>query len=695
MKPILYEFNETSFLTNGLGRLSEAISCYVEEAKNGIYELTMVYPVTGIHYADLKEGRLIYARHDDTTDRQPFRIYRISRPLNGRVEVSAHHRTYDLNKIILMPCSASSASAAMAAIEDNAAVSNGFTFWTDSVTSADWQVDVPSTVRSVLGGVRGSILDVYGGEFEWDDTIVKLHASRGQNTDVVISYGKNMTNLKYDTDDSDIWTGIVPFWRGNNSNDAETTVTLTEKVVYSSYRGNFQEDRYIPVDFSTEFEAMPTEAELRAKAESYVAANARPAIPASIDVSFIQLWQTEEYKTFAPLERLKLCDTVTIRHEVLGVEASGKIVKTKYDVLMERYASMTIGETRTNLASNIQRSISDAMQDVSDRAVTNSMMQAAIDHATDLLRGGLGGHVVINTNANGEPNEILVMDTDDIGTAVNVMRINVNGIGFSSNGYNGTYTSAWTLDGHFVADFITAGTMLANRIKGGTLQLGGSENGVGGDGVLKVYNAAGTQIGKWDKDGITVNKGTINGPSIVVGGSNNTSGTIEVKNSSGSTVVTLDNEGAKTKSGNNWSVFNSGYLKGGTDLYSSSSESGYISFNQHYSNTNTYGTRVAGRGMVAILTPVFAVGGYAGINSSANAYQGMTRNVTIVTGLTAPTVNVSVSSDTLHNVATCDASGNVTGYYGSVEFVKGVTVSVTPNYSSETLGFQYGLLNSW
>ena len=501
MKPILYEYNERHFLTNGLGRLSGAISCEVEEARNGIDELTMVYPVTGAHYSDIREGRLVYARHDEAEDKQPFRIYHISRPINGKVTVSAHHITYDLSKITVMPCHGSSASDAFVAIEDNAASACDFEFWTDVATGAEWSVDVPSSIRSILGGTRGSILDAFGGEYEWDHRTVKLHTARGRETDVVISYGKNLTKLKYETDDSEIWTGIIPFWRGDDGNGTEVTVTLTEKIIYSRYRQNFEEDRYIPVDLSGEFEDKPTEEQLRSKAQSYVAANARSVIPASIDVSFVELWQTEEYKNFAPLERLRLCDTVTIRHKEYGIESRAKIVKTKYDVLGERYLSMTVGEVRTNLVSNLQRSIEDILEGVAQKTATKSFMKRAIDHATELLRGGLGGHVIIKTNADGEPNEILVMDTTNIETAVNVLRINLNGIGFSHHGYDGPFETAWTLDGRFYADFITAGTMLADRIRGGTLQLGGEENG---NGVLIVYGDDGNEIGRWDKDGANI-----------------------------------------------------------------------------------------------------------------------------------------------------------------------------------------------
>lgn len=158
---------------------------------------------------------------------------------------------------------------------------------------------------------------------------------------------------------------------------------------------------------------------------------------------------------------MKLCDIVTVEFEKLGISAKAKVVKTVYDVLKERYTSIEIGESRTDLASTLSE-----MQSAVNQTPTEGFMRQAINHANSLLSGGLGGHVVINRNANGEPNEILIMDTDDKDTAVNVIRMNVNGIGFSTTGYDGDYTTAWTIDGHFNADFIKAGTINAIDITG-------------------------------------------------------------------------------------------------------------------------------------------------------------------------------------------------------------------------------------
>lgn len=463
MKPILFPAGETEFVTNGLGRLNP-IKCTVTEERNGQFELEMDISIQDKHYADIAEDRILYAIHDDTKLPQPFDIYKISRPLDGIVTVNAHHVTYRTAKTTVMPCSSESCPGAMVAIESNIAGTAQFTLSTDITRAGSFKVEQPGTMRSILGGQEGSLLDTYGGEYVWDHFRIQLKSRRGTDTDVVLRYGKNITELKKTTDTSNVWTGVAPYWMGSDGL-AQDIVTLPEKAVYSSRVNAYAYRMVIPLDLSGDFQSKPTEAQLRARAQTYVSNNAPTAIPSSIDVSFVQLWQMDEYKEVAALERLKLCDTLTIQHEKLGVSNTAKIIKTVYDVINERYESMTIGDVRTSLGDTI-RAAADA---VKNYAVSKSAMQKALEAAQKLITGGLGGHVVINTDADGHPNEVLIMDTDDVNTAVKVLRMNMLGIGFSLNGYNGPFTSAWTIDGAFVADFITAGTLNAAIIKAGIL----------------------------------------------------------------------------------------------------------------------------------------------------------------------------------------------------------------------------------
>lgn len=511
MKPVLYESTETSFTSNGLGRLSDAMSCNAVEERNGAYELTMKYPVTGIHFAELAQSRIIYAVPADGKGPQPFRIYYISKPLNETVEVKAEHISYQLSHIPVQPFTAGNCAEAMAGLKTYSAESNPFTFWTDKTTVAPFSVKTPSSIRSLLGGTNGSILDAFGGgEYEFDQYTVKLHNSRGSDNNVQLKYGKNITDIKQEENIGSTYTGVYPYWLGTVDN-VETLITLPEKVLHSANAQNFPYQRTIPLDLSSEFESQPTEAQLRTKAQAYMAANNIGVPNINIEVNFIALWQTEEYKQFANLERVNLCDTVTVEFPLLGISAKAKVVKTDYDVLKERYNSIEVGDVRTKLATQITQATNEAVNALAQIVPTKSFLQQAVDHATQLITGGLGGHVVFTLNADGEPEEILIMDTDDIQTAVNVIRMNVNGIGFSTNGYQGPFTTAWTIDGRFNADFITAGAidaalitagfLSADRIQGGTLTVGGANNG---NGQVIVKDANGNTIGTIDNTGANI-----------------------------------------------------------------------------------------------------------------------------------------------------------------------------------------------
>lgn len=511
MKPVLYESTETSFTSNGLGRLSDAMSCNVVEERNGAYELTMQYPVTGIHFSDITHSRIICAVPADGKGVQPFRIYYISKPLNETVEVKAEHISYQLSHIPVNPFTAGNCSEAMARLKTYSAETNPFTFWTDKTTVASFNVKTPSSIRSLLGGTKGSILDSFGGgEFEFDKYTVKLHNSRGIDNNVKLQYGKNIMDIKQEENIGSTYTGVYPYWLGTVDN-AETLITLPEKVLHSANAQNFPYQRTVPLDLSSEFEAPPTEAELRTRAQAYMAANNIGVPDVNIEVNFIALWQTEEYKQFANLERVNLCDLVTVEFPLLGISAKAKVVKTDYDVLKEKYNKIEVGDVRTSLATQITQSTTEAVNALAQQVPTKTFLQQAIDHATQLISGGLGGHVVFNLNADGEPQEILIMDTDNIQTAVKVIRINQNGIGFSTNGYAGPFTTAWTIDGRFNADFITAGAidaalitagfLSADRIQGGTLTMGGANNG---NGQVIVKDANGNTIGTIDNTGANI-----------------------------------------------------------------------------------------------------------------------------------------------------------------------------------------------
>lgn len=462
MKPILYESTRTQFNDNGIGILSDAVSCFVTEERNGRFELVLNYPVDGIHYKEIKQRSIIAAKAHADGNIQPFRVYRITKPLNGTVSVYAEHISYDLSGVAVSPFTAGSAAAALQGIKTNSVIENPFEFWTDKSTVAQMSIKTPASARAVLGGVAGSVLDTYGGEYEWDGYTVKLHNERGQNRGVSIRYGKNLVDLEQEENCAAVYTAVVPFWADSEGN----STMLTEKIVRVS--GTFDFERVLTLDLSNEFDAQPTQEELRSRAQSYIKNNNIGVPKISLTVSFVPLEQTEEYKNKAFLEKVLLCDTVNVVFEKLGVSATAKVVKTVFDVLLNRYKTVELGDTQSNLADTLVKQ-DQAIKEAPKKAM--SMVAQAAENATQLITGNRGGYVVIHSSTGqSQPDEILIMDKPTIEEAVKVWRWNNSGLGYSETGYSGTYTTAWTIDGAFNADFITAGTMSANLVKSGLLQ---------------------------------------------------------------------------------------------------------------------------------------------------------------------------------------------------------------------------------
>lgn len=458
MVPILFAATETAFTSNGLGRLADATKCEVTEERNGIYELVMEYPVSGKMYDQIACGKYIYATHDESKVPQAFQIYKMSTPLEGVVTINAWHISYALNTIIVEPFTAGNCAAAIAGVKTHSMNTNPFSFWTDKSVTADFETTLPMSARAILGGTQGSILDVYGkGEYEFDMFTVKLHLNRGQNRGVSIRYGKNLTQLDQTLDASNVYNSCVPYWTNGES-------TVVSDVIIT--KAGQTTGRTVTMDLSSEFDEQPTLAELKAKAQTKIDASDSYTLKENLKIDFVALWQTEEYKSLASLQRIYLCDTVNIFYAKAGINVTAQCIKVVYDSLRERYVAMELGEPNTSLIQQIQQEV---VGDVMAQVPSKSQMQAAIDKATELISGGFGGYIKYHYLSDGTPSEILIMDSPDESTAVHIIRMNQNGIGFSSDG-GSTYSSAWTIDGDFNASFIQSGILDADLIRAGLIQ---------------------------------------------------------------------------------------------------------------------------------------------------------------------------------------------------------------------------------
>lgn len=471
MIPVLYESTEVNFLRNGIGLLPDCTECIVTEERNGVYECEFKYPVKGRLYSEITPDRIVKVKANEVSDPQLFRIYSVSKPQNGIVTIDAQHISYDLNMNIVSPMSLKTVNAnyALTQILENTYFEHHFTAVSTLSTIGNFKITEPVSARNCFGGMEGSILDNFGGEYEFDNFTVKLHANRGADNGVSISYGKNLTDIEATTDIQSVYTSIYPYVI-----DSEGVLyTLPEKVITLGTASSYGAARTLALNLSDKFEdgETITETKLRNYANAYARNNNVDTPDENIKVSFVQLWQSKEYETIALLERVKLCDIVTVKHPILGVSVKTKVIKTIYDSLKEKYVEIELGTARSNFADTLNKVKSDVKTMSDFMKAQPSVMERAIQNATKLITGNSGGYVVLHdSNDDGYPDEILIMDKPTIEEALKVWRWNNSGLGYSSTGYNGDFALAMTIDGAIVADFITSGILNADLIKTGVLE---------------------------------------------------------------------------------------------------------------------------------------------------------------------------------------------------------------------------------
>lgn len=349
MIPILYESTETQFTSNGICRLRSCSEVTVTEERNGLYECDFSYPINGENYSEIQLGRIIAVRHDDTADIQPFDIVEREAEINGIVTFHCVHISYRQAKIVAHGKNITGPSAAFNMFTDGLP-NNPFSYFTDIISTKPFPLadDVPRSVREMLGGTEGSVLDTYGGEFEWDKFDVRLWESRGETADFSIRYGVNMTAYNDEMDSLETYSAIIPYWSGQNEQNQPVVVwgdMVTNNEVTVSGR-----TECVPMDFSQDFENQPTKQQLEDIALEYLE-NHEPTIPArTIKVEFVQTQDSGSFSEFKRLQKCRLCDSVRVVFPRYGMNGYFKIVKTVFDVLQERYTEMELGTLSTTLA---------------------------------------------------------------------------------------------------------------------------------------------------------------------------------------------------------------------------------------------------------------------------------------------------------------------------------------------------------
>ena len=342
MTPILFPANAITFSTYGIGALTDAVSCTV--TKQGMmYELQMVYPVTGKRFSDISERKIRYAKPDQIDNPQPFRIYRKTKPLNGKVTIYARHISYDL---IGMPCgnfTATSASDFAIKIKSNAKTSCPFTFSTNISKSKELVVKVPTAMRSLLGESKNTWQKTYGGELKFDGFSVGLLSSAGVERPVTIQYGVDIVDATVEENISEVYTGVLPFYTGTESNDQQQTsvdVVVTGDIQYAS--GTFDFTRIKPLDLSRYFNSKPTKAQVNSMAQEWLADNDIQIPVINLTLNYAQIKQ-----------RLQQYDIITVEIPKLGVSKKVKVIKTVFDVFRERYNAVEVGDPRPKLSGEL------------------------------------------------------------------------------------------------------------------------------------------------------------------------------------------------------------------------------------------------------------------------------------------------------------------------------------------------------
>ena len=477
MIPILYEAKTSDFTGNGTGFLRDATECTVKEVRNGTFELTLKYPENGVYADKLTEDAIIKAKPNNKDNDQLFRIYKSGKTIAGVNTFYAEHISYELNSnpICQPVIEGKNPQQAIEQVLSQAAVPNNYTAWSDIQTRNSTGVDDVISVRKMLGGVEGSILDTWGGEYQFDNFTIKLWKSRGKDTGETIRYGKNLITAEQEKNIANTVTAIFPYarYKKDETSEEEILVKLSEGIIKTPNADRYARLKCEPVDFSDKFKdgVVITEDMLRKVATAYAQSGIdEPSI--SIKASFQDMNKIKGNENLATFNSIDLCDIVTVIIEKLDIDVKAKVVSYTYNVLKERAEKVEIGETRTNLTKQITAESKEQADRIIKTATFSEKLEASLKQriadATAAITGNSGGYVVLYPPEN--PQEIFVMDTPDTKTAKNVWRWNKAGLGHSSNGVNGPFNVAIQQDGTIIADFIGAGELDGMLIKAGTVK---------------------------------------------------------------------------------------------------------------------------------------------------------------------------------------------------------------------------------
>lgn len=454
----IYDKIATNFNNNGYGFLKDSIRANVTEVLNGELSLSIEYPINGFLSEYLVKENIIKANVGNDN----FQLFRIKyiETTDTRINVYAMHIFYDLADNMLVDVAPTNL-ACQEAVEwllARTQYANDFTVYSDIVTTNTQRYVRRNPIEAIIGDIDNSIIKNYGAELERNNKQIKLLSRRGADNHVKVLFGKNIKQIKITEDATAIYTRIMPM--GANA------LLLPETFIDSPLLENYIQPKITKIEFGdivvdpTQENAYQNEEdafeEMRNRvANLYSIYNYdKPAI--SIQVAWIELSKIKEYyDQYSALETVNLGDTITTEYK--GFLYTTRVIKTVYNVLLDRIENLEIGTVKPSYTNTTNTAIENINNTLSN---PSNILKQAKDEATTLITSAMGGYVYKTQS------ELYIMDTDDVDTAQKIWRWNISGLAYSETGINGTYEIAITSDGKIVADFITAGSMAVARISG-------------------------------------------------------------------------------------------------------------------------------------------------------------------------------------------------------------------------------------
>lgn len=483
----IFSPTDKTYTTNG-DKVIQPLKATVTKEDNDAYYLDLT---CGTEYLPwIKSGNIIVA--DTPQGAQPFRILN-PEITHTKITCKCNHVFYDSANYLIADSYVVDSTCNQALDHLNTATEPKSPFETVSDINT---ISSFRCVRKSLYEAITTVLERWGGHLVRDGWTIGIRQSIGADNGVVVRYGKNLKSIEASYDWGDVCTKILPEGANGlllNALDGKQSIYMESSTQYDIpycktvqfSQSDIKQENYKTADGKNDETAYKRAclADLRQQAQKYLEENCVPKA---------------NYKMAANLEKITdIGDTIEVIDERMGLDMMTHVISFEFDCIQQRYTSIEFGtfkQTLSGLMGTVQQTATDAAQAASSSIATT--VKARLDESESKINNLVGGSYVLY---DGE--QILVVDSLPKESAHNVLRINSAGIGFSSSGINGNFTSAWTIDGTLNMQNVNVINLVADLIKGGTLTLGGQDNG---NGVMLVKSAAGATLGRLDNSGLTM-----------------------------------------------------------------------------------------------------------------------------------------------------------------------------------------------